>query len=276
MLICAHSVYKDNKNYPEDDLSFDDFINLKIRTPISFDDGYKNVFNIKDRITDKDKSIFIFICPSFIENDFSIWWLELSNYIFNDKNRSLEYILNGKKFYYEMDDFNIRDKLYFNLCKIFKSINFKEQEDLLNMILGTNLRKNFSNRFLSWQMIKDLSRVKNIIIGSHTMSHINLLNEDSKNVRKQLVNSKKIIEEKIQKKCLHFSIPFGGQDSFNDLVLQTIHDVGYQYIYSTIPTFKKQGSNFKLIGRQNAKAKRNNIFILRGKYYVKALRNYLK
>ena len=108
------------------------------------------------------------------------------------------------------------------------------------------------------------------------MSHVNLLNEDDEQVRNQLENSKKIIESKIGKQCSDFSIPYGGKDSFDESILEKIHNAGYDNIYSTIPTFKEKRTSYRLIGRQNSKANRNNILFLRSKYYMKSILNSLK
>ena len=273
MYICAHALYQESSSSIEEDISIVEFTNLQSKAVISFDDGYRGIYKIKDHIVDFNNPIIIFICPSFIESHCSIWWLELSNYIFNINNNFLKFTNKERSFSYELNTLEKRRKLYFKLTNIFKKLNFKEQEQLLDLILNTKSRKDFSNQFLTWEMIKELSSRDNIIIGSHTMTHPNLINEDDKKIFNELKDSKKIIEEKLEKKCNHFAIPFGGKDSFNDEILDKIYSAGYEFIYSTFPSFYKSRSKYKLIGRQNSKLNRNNYFFLNTKYYLKSILN---
>ena len=182
----------------------------------------------------------------------------------------------GIAFLFKLNSLNSRKKTYSKLSLIFKKLTFKEQESILDRILGSKSRNDFSERFLTWKMIKDLSEVKNIIIGSHTMNHINLVNEDSNYVSKELFESKKVIEAKLSKRCEHFAIPFGGKDSFNNIILENINKAGYKYIYSTLPTLRRNKTKFQVIGRVNSKANQNNLMILKSKYYSKAFINNFK
>ena len=275
MNICAHALYKESCTSLEEDMSLDEFHDLQGKAVISFDDGYRSIYTIKEHIIDCHKPIIIFICPSFIESRCSIWWLELSNYIFNTNKNSLNFTYKDESFSYQLNTLEKRRKLYFKLTNIFKKLNFIDQEELLDLILNTKLRKDFRNEFLTWEMIKDLSKKDNIIIGSHTMSHPNLINEEDKKISNELKDSKNIIEEKLEKKCDHFAIPFGGKDSFNNKILDKIYSTGYEFIYSTVPTFGFGVSNYKLIGRQNSKVNRNKYFFLRSKYYFKSIFNIL-
>ena len=78
-------LYEDKVKYEEDDLKIDEFKKLQSKATITFDDGYRGIYSIIDNIKDFNNPIIIFICPGFIESHCSIWWLELSNYIFDKK-----------------------------------------------------------------------------------------------------------------------------------------------------------------------------------------------
>jgi len=276
MYICSHSLYEDKVKYEEDDLKIDEFKKLQSKFTITFDDGYRGIYSIIDNIKDFNNPIIIFICPGFIESHCSIWWLELSNYIFDKKNSYLDFIYKNKQFIFKLNSFTSRKKTYYKLSLVFKNLNFKEQELILDRILGSKIRHDFSERFLTWEMIKNLSEVKNVIIGSHTMNHPNLINEDLNNISKELLKSKNVIETKLSQKCDHFAIPFGGKDSFNKIILDNIYRAGYKYIYSTLPSLRRRETKYKLIGRISSKVNQNNFMTLKSKYYIKALLNNLK
>ncbi len=67
----------------------------------------------------------------------------------------------------------------------------------------------FSKRkMLSWAQIKEMLS-QGIDFGSHTLNHPALTELDDESVCKELVQSKKIIEEQLGVACSHFAYPFG-------------------------------------------------------------------
>ncbi len=67
----------------------------------------------------------------------------------------------------------------------------------------------FSERkMLSWMQIKKMAS-QGIDFGSHTVTHPKLNELDDDNVGKELVQSKKVIEEHLGVECQHFAYPYG-------------------------------------------------------------------
>jgi peptidoglycan/xylan/chitin deacetylase (PgdA/CDA1 family) len=84
---------------------------------------------------------------------------------------------------------------------------------------------------LSWEQIVELSADALCTIGAHTVSHASLpaLSEDE--IRKELLEGKKEIEDRIEKPVKHFSYPFGNMD---DRVMGLVMEQ-----FSTATTTKK-------------------------------------
>ncbi len=67
----------------------------------------------------------------------------------------------------------------------------------------------FSERkMLSWMQIKKMAS-QGIDFGSHTVTHPKLNELDDDSVGKELVQSKKVIEEQLGVECQHFAYPYG-------------------------------------------------------------------
>lgn len=275
MFICSHSIYKDSVINQQDDMSIEDFSSLKDKFCLTFDDGYRELYMLRDKIDNLTNPIIIFITTSFIENHCSIWWFELFDYIFNPENHNVRYSYKDFDYSVNLGSQKSREKLFINLSKIFKKLSKSKQEILLTEILNTSERKNYSYKFLTWDMIINLSKLKNVFIGSHTLSHPNLLYEENNILKEELIVSKKIIEEKINLHCENFAIPYGGKDSFNKKILNKIYSCGYNNIFTTVPSFKEDYLSKKLFGRQTSKANKNNYFILKSKFFLKSVINYL-
>jgi len=272
MYLCSHSIFINKETMFEHDISLSEFLDLYQKSNICFDDGYRDIYLIKDKISKSKYKIFIFICPDFIEKQKTIWWLELNKYIFNESNKFIKFNLNKKSYHYQLRNKIQRNKYYFKLSTFFKKLDNISQEKLLTQILGTKKRTNFSSLFLTWEMIKELSKVDNIVIGSHSMSHPNLLLENKDKIYREIFNSKKIIESHLNQECLHFAIPYGGIDSFNKSIIREIYSLGYKFIYTTNPLLIDKNS-LNLIGRINTKANNNNFLILKLKYLIKSIIN---
>jgi len=84
---------------------------------------------------------------------------------------------------------------------------------------------------LSWDEIKVMQDSGIITFGSHTMGPEPLVNiKSDAELKRQIFNSKKILEAKLGKKVLAFSYPGG---MFNDHIRQLVIDAGYKLAVAT-------------------------------------------
>ena len=83
--------------------------------------------------------------------------------------------------------------------------------------------------FLSWEDIEEMSR-GGIDFGSHGLNHEILTNVSAGEVRKEVLDSRRIIEGRIQKSVYAFSYPNGDNDP---AVRQCIGECGYEIAFGT-------------------------------------------
>jgi|GEM_PF-1933078 len=74
---------------------------------------------------------------------------------------------------------------------------------------------------ISWEEIKKMAKSTMIDIEPHAVSHNELTYLNETEVKKEIINSKKEIEEKLNKKCQFFAPPRG---AYNDNILKLIKD----------------------------------------------------
>jgi len=74
---------------------------------------------------------------------------------------------------------------------------------------GFSILDHNSDLVLSWNEISELSKDPLVTIGAHTLNHYNLCNLTDKQSFHEILESKKILESKINYKVNHFSYPFG-------------------------------------------------------------------
>ena len=67
--------------------------------------------------------------------------------------------------------------------------------------------------FMTWEDIRNLDQ-EGWIIGSHGCNHYDLTKFDSSLINEELYLSKKIIEQNLNKSCIHFSYTFGKYNNY--------------------------------------------------------------
>lgn len=77
---------------------------------------------------------------------------------------------------------------------------------------------------LTWNQIKEMSD-SGMFIGSHSLSHANLAAIGDEQLRRELIDSKKILEEKIGKEVDLLAYPGG---NYNANVIDLVKEAGYQ------------------------------------------------
>ncbi|MCX5711584.1 MAG: polysaccharide deacetylase family protein [Candidatus Omnitrophica bacterium] len=113
---------------------------------------------------------------------------------------------------------------------------------------------------LSWKEIEEMQASGLITFGSHTLSSTPLIDYKSDiEVKRQIVESKKILEEKLGRHISAFSYPEG---RFNDKVKQIVIDAGYELAVATSPGRKHPANDIYLLKRLRISENAENLFVL--------------
>ena len=78
-------------------------------------------------------------------------------------------------------------------------------------------------KLLDWPRIKEMADA-GIVFGSHTRTHARLTECAPEDLRSEVVDSKKIIEDRLGREVRHFCYPFG---AFDDRVVGAVGEAGY-------------------------------------------------
>ena len=85
----------------------------------------------------------------------------------------------------------------------------------------------FSNiRCLSWDEVKAM-RDGGMHFGSHGCSHSSLVKLSDTEIEKEILDSKRILEEQLSEDCIFFALPFGSQLDFNQRIIKKVNEIGY-------------------------------------------------
>jgi len=207
--------------------------NNKFNISITFDDGYKdNLSYALPILNELNVPATIYVITKFFENDFSIWWCELQDYIWQN-SENIKFTYNEKKYDFSIKNNIEKSKCFEKLKKIIKGLNKIEQEIFLKTITKTKTRKQFKNEFLSKEDLKILSSNSLITIGAHTHNHLSLKNLSREECTNEIETSKKVLENLTSLKVNHFSYPYGTKDDVGNREFEIVKGLGFKSAVTT-------------------------------------------
>ncbi len=233
-IVALESLFDQDKNLIVDD--------NKVKFVITFDDGYRDNYEKAFPILKKHNTpATIYLSYGHLEGDYFFWYEKLILGLQNTDHKFIDLTdLGSEKFKLEnSEDVN---KTVNTLNLWLKTFTDKGRLAKLKIILSRlevdNTEENVSP-MLSWEMIKEMKE-NNINFGSHTISHPILSREDEQSIEYELVESKRLLEEKMGQEIKGFAYPNGSADDYNDTVLKYVNKAAYQHACTTI-----EGVNYK-------------------------------
>ena len=165
------------------------------------------------------------------------------------------------------------ESLYFNAFPILKKYEIKAVVYVVaksigakNLVWEQNENKEPLNILSKDQMLE--MSAYGIEIGSHICDHVHLTNLSISNMKYELIESKRLLEEVLEQKIYSVAYPFG---SYNTDVLKITEEAGYQFGVTTKIGNNLSTNNFELF-RIPVKG-----YALRHYwYFYKTLKNILK
>lgn len=131
----------------------------------------------------------------------------------------------------------------------FVNPNYVEGDDSYIQHFNEDIVRTPNKMPMRWSHLKDLSQ-RGHIIAAHTMDHYMINSNDVKTLNYQIIDCKKIIEEKIGKECPYFAFPYGKLTQAN----QTSIDIAcktYKYVFSQSDYKKYFSFNGNVINRRH-------------------------
>jgi peptidoglycan/xylan/chitin deacetylase (PgdA/CDA1 family) len=213
---------------------------------ITFDDGYRDNYQYAFKILSRLKiPATIFLTTDFIGTNRFLWYDKLAWIMYNAK------VFPGKKDLMKFqlpEEIAQRFQIFFNLkseeqVRILRSmagglklLSSKKRDDALSFLaLACKVGKwpdKKDRPMLSWDEVKEMSE-RGISFGSHTKTHSRLSDLSENLVRKEVSQSKKIIEKYIGKKVTAFAYPYGKEADYSESIYSILRDEGFLYALTT-------------------------------------------
>ncbi len=218
---------------------------------LTFDDSLACTLNVAAPILQcMGMTATVFISTEAIETKRPYWWLRL-DYAWHNAHRIKADIVSADGTTVSVERGNLASMR--RLKSILRQTPARKRDaavDSVEQQFGARLEDPASQypyaAIMTWDDTRKLMEL-GFGVGSHTVSHPNLLLITADEARRELVASKATIEHQTGIQCPHFCYPYG---SFNDAVTSLCVEAGYEASTSTIaPGVNRLGQNLFALRR---------------------------
>lgn len=237
-------------------ISLDDFLEIhrnNAATPenavvITFDDGYRSNYTEVYPILEKYKiPATIFLTVGMIGSGRVLWPQKIKYALMNTKKQFVQ--MGAKR--WKLNTSGNRERTIQELCKLLKGMPEQPRNHRVDeLITSLDIKVDDSElpQMLTWEQVKEMSD-NGITFGAHTLNHPVLTRISLEDARKEIVESKRVLEEKIQKPVKYFAYPYGTETDFSEDIKNIVRDSGYTCALTFMGGYNDQNSDIFALER---------------------------
>lgn len=202
---------------------------------ITFDDGYlDNYTNAFPVLKKYNFPAVIYLTSGHIESNRPFYW-DLVAYCFAHTQKDNILFPDGiERSWDSIDGKNQISKQWIESMKILEE-NQKQNwisriPEQLNVVIPDNY---FKNLMMNWDQVREMSAA-NIDFGAHTVTHPILTRISPEQVRTEISDSKKRIEQELNKPVISLAYPNGMKADFNDTVINLAKETGFTTAFTLL------------------------------------------
>jgi peptidoglycan/xylan/chitin deacetylase (PgdA/CDA1 family) len=197
----------------------------------TFDDGYADNFVAAEILKRYNASGTFYLTVSCIDRTEPFWLFEANYLILKAKRSNLRLHVGGKEIALSLTDAEKKNAAIREVVKIIKSNNraVREtvREQMRRQLADENYREAADRVMLTWEQVRQMLQ-NGMIIGGHTMTHLNLPNADPPDAREEISCCRLALEKKLGIPIRHFSVPNSGPyPYYNDQIKTMVAESGY-------------------------------------------------
>lgn len=198
---------------------------------VTFDDGFVDNHHYALPILQKSRiPATVFISTDYIGSQNTFWFERVAELhgLLNKQGKSLRLPMLPYEEIPTQDQYELRSALK-KLLKVLKKAKnntrlqaIAEMEELAGVPC---LKVDEVSRPMTWDEVREL-KISNVAIESHSCSHPVLSQCDEEQLENEILSSKKLIEEELGE-CEVMSYPVGGDEAYDQRVLNLLKEGGY-------------------------------------------------
>lgn len=145
---------------------------------------------------------------------------------------------------YALTDRAAREKTVITLHRLLKKLpDAVKQEVVAHVVTIYGAESAAERTMMTWDEVNELAAGDLISIGAHTITHPILSRISDEQARQEIVEGKRLLEQKIGRTADFFAYPNGGREDISPQSIALVQGAGYRAACTTIFGIKVPGSN---------------------------------
>ncbi|RMG63825.1 MAG: polysaccharide deacetylase family protein [Calditrichaeota bacterium] len=219
----------------------------------TFDDGYADNLQAARILAKYQASGTFFLTTDPISRKEPFWLAEITHLILTTPHRELTVKLGSWEQNFLLYNTRFRWKAIREVVRFIKSNNRATRESIREQIrqqLCSGIESEaILNLMLNWEQVREMLAL-GMMVGSHTLTHLNLPNAEAEDARREIEQSRKVLEEELDREILHFSYPNSGPyPYFNKLIRAYVEEAGYKSSCTSEKGFAGRNSDLLALRR---------------------------
>jgi len=202
---------------------------------ITFDDGYRdNLTEALPALEARGLPATVFVTAGHVESGAPFWWDRVAAAFEHAPAGVVEVDLGSGSEPIFLSDTSSRLRAIDAVCERAKLMPHRHARDWIGALeaeLGPPASGERS--VLTWEEVRQL-RGKGIEIGSHTLDHPVLSRMEAAEAERQIVESRRLLEERLDAPVRFFAYPNGKRDDLTPEVVAAVRRAGYRAALTTI------------------------------------------
>ena len=193
---------------------------------ITFDDGYEDVYrHVFPIVCRVGVPITVFLATGFIDGEQPMWNDRIAAAIRDTTCEVLSDVPDVPPL--PLTTLRARQEAVMATLGALKYRPLKERDELVERIANALQASSYQGPgMLRWSQVGEMHKA-GVEFGAHTVRHPILTSQSAAERWDEIVDSKRVIEEKLQSPALHFAYPNGTERDFDDLTKGLLRKAGF-------------------------------------------------
>ena len=219
----------------------------------TFDDGYKDNAQYAYPIFRKHNLPFAIYIPSDYADGYGdLWWLLLEQVL--AKRTQLSIKIDSRLRDFSLTSVAERNAAFHEIYWWLRAIKEDDARAIVRGLcdeIGIDAQAKCNELLMNWDEIRALARDPLVTIGAHTCGHYALAKLPAAQAHAQMARSIARIEQELGRPCVHFSYPYGCENSAGQREFAFARELGMKSAVTTRkgPVFAEHGAQMTALPR---------------------------